>query len=167
MRLRAAGWLSDPAGTLSAVTNLEILETLGLELRRRGRDWRSYLPPLRVLYAHTRAGTTPAREEWPLEHALDLAGLLGIGPNPWPLRPWNSACPHCPTAAEVPQHFGGMRKASAGALIDRSGERCLLCGFCWAEPRANFVFSKADRREELALRPSTSAPTHDVVHGKP
>lgn len=133
------------------MTNLEILETLGLELRRRGRDWRSYLPPLRVLYAHTRAGTTPAREEWSLEHALDLAGLLGIGPNPWPLRPWNSACPHCPATAAVPQHFGGMRKLAAGVLIDRTGERCLLCGFCWAEPRANFVFAKADRRADLGL----------------
>lgn len=131
------------------MTDVEVLgtlEALGLELRRRGRDWAKYLPGLRVLYLHTRDGTTPGREQWDLKHGLDLAGQMGIGPKPWALRSFGSDCPTCPPNATGPAHMGYRRTFGCGTLPDRHAEHCLICGIGWVVPQANFVFSPGDAR---------------------
>lgn len=112
--------------------DLEVLEQLGFELRRRGSDWERYLPPLRVLYRHVRDGTQPHREDWSVDHALGIARKLGIGPSPLPVRPQYSKCPHCPEVEGQPWHTGRLTH-SLGHLPDRSGHQCIRCGFAWVE----------------------------------
>lgn len=115
--------------------DLQTLEALGHELNRRGPDWARYLPPLRVLYRHLKRGTKPAVTEWHVKHAADLAGMIGVGPAPWPVLPWNSPCPKCSPPEPASGEFWNQTrtKIARATLPDRHGEECNRCHTVWVE----------------------------------